>query len=560
MDNNWKLSDIPYVKPDFDAIQHKLDELTERMKSAQNYGDVKKVLEERNALNDELSVADTLIYARAFHDVTDEFYQTELQTTVPKIQMLKTEDLSRAIAESPFADDIDAEYGPHFRELLTLQIRLGETGKEKRARIGELEALYQQKKASMKFDLRGEKVSEGKIFEALTSTDRALRKEAYEASLRAYCAQKDEYEPILRELVETRDALAKENGFENYIGYANLSQLRIGYGDKELSRFVDDVRRYITPLYVRLLEEQRVRLGVDRLMPYDATLVFPDGNAKPVCGDDALENAARIMYHGLSSEAGEFFDKMARHGMLDIASSDKKIAGMGFCEIVPGEWKMPFIFANRNGTADDVMVYTHELGHALQGYLAMHTQTLGDYCCGGPDLCEIHSETMEMLSYPYAHLFFGNDSDRFIRQHHYGIVKKICAYCHRYAFERYLYTHVDATTEEWAAEYDRIGKTFGRSLNNEQWMDSILQGGALFEDMAVNTSPLYVVSYALSQICALELKAAYDNDPVDGWQRYHKLCCLGGSKSYRDTLAEAGLELPFADGAVEQAAQMLARQ
>lgn len=69
-------------------------------------------------------------------------------------------------------------------------------------------------------------------------------------------------------------------------------------------RFVDDVRRYITPLYVRLLKEQRVRLGVDRLMPYDATLVFPDGNAKPVCGDDALENAARIMYHGLSSEAG----------------------------------------------------------------------------------------------------------------------------------------------------------------------------------------------------------------------------------------------------------------
>lgn len=84
----------------------------------------------------------------------------------------------------------------------------------------------------MKFDLRGEKVSEGKIFEALTSTNRALRKEAYEASLRACCAQKDEYEPILRELVETRDALAKENGFENYIGYANLSQLQIGYGDK----------------------------------------------------------------------------------------------------------------------------------------------------------------------------------------------------------------------------------------------------------------------------------------------------------------------------------------
>lgn len=34
MDNNWKFSGILYVKPDFDAVQHKLDELTERMKSA----------------------------------------------------------------------------------------------------------------------------------------------------------------------------------------------------------------------------------------------------------------------------------------------------------------------------------------------------------------------------------------------------------------------------------------------------------------------------------------------------------------------------------------------
>ena len=70
----------------------------------------------------------------------------------------------------------------------------------------------------------------------------------------------------------------------------------------------------------------------------------------------------------------------------------------------------------------------------------------------------------------------------------------------------------------------------------------------------------YVVSYALSIVCAQQLKAAYDADPVDGWARYHALCASGGSKLYAETLADAGLELPYAPGVVERLARELAAQ
>ena len=42
--------------------------------------------------------------------------------------------------------------------------------------------------------------------------------------------------------------------------------------------------------------------------------------------------------------------------------------------------------------------------------------------------------------------------------------------------------------------------------------------------MALYMSPRYVISYALSIVCAQQLKAAYDADPADGWARYHALC------------------------------------
>lgn len=72
--------------------------------------------------------------------------------------------------------------------------------------------------------------------------------------------------------------------------------------------------------------------------------------------------------------------------------------------------------------------------------------------------------------------------------------------------------------------------------------------------------PRYVISYALSIVCAQQLKAAYDADPADGWARYHALCASGGSKTYAETLAAAGLPLPYAPGVVEKLAQDLSRQ
>ena len=71
--------------------------------------------------------------------------------------------------------------------------------------------------------------------------------------------------------------------------------------------------------------------------------------------------------------------------------------------------------------------------------------------------------------------------------------------------------------------------------------------------------PRYVVSYALSIVCALQLKADYDADPVQGWARYHALCAAGGSRPYAETLSDAGLPLPYAPGAVERAAELLRR-
>lgn len=559
MNENWKFSDIPYTSPDVEALQTRYDALTRRARAAACPEDLLDVVRQRDALQQEVALCQSIATIRAFHDVTDEFYQRELQETLPRLETLDTQSLSMAIAESPYAAAVDGTFGPQLRRLLTLDQRLHTGGKELQARISRLTAQYQQLTASARYPVQGELLSGGQLRFALASTDRERRRAAYEAQQQTALENAEALEQLLRDLVHARNQLARENGFDNFADYGDLCMQRLGYGRAELDGFCRQVQTHITPLYLRLQEEQRQRLGVEALLPYDRALVFPEGNAVPVAAEE-LPEAARRMYHALSPEAGEFFDEMVRHDLLDVTGSPNKISGMGFCDMLGAPYRMPFIFANCDGTAGDVTVYTHELGHGFQGYLSIRSQPVADYAGLSPDLAEVHSKTMELLAQPYARDFFGNHAPQFLTEHRYDFIKELCAFCSIHTFETWLYEHPDASLAQWAEEFDRIEKSFGRARNNEPWRKQVLAGCDLFTNMALYMSPRYVISYALSIVCAQQLKAAYDADPADGWARYHALCASGGSKLYAETLSDAGLPLPYAPGVVESLARDLARQ
>ena len=90
MNDNWKFSDLPYTSPDVEALQARYDALTQRAKDAQDPEDLLEVVRQRDALQQEVSLCQSIAFIRAFHDVTDEFYQRELQETLPRLETLDT--------------------------------------------------------------------------------------------------------------------------------------------------------------------------------------------------------------------------------------------------------------------------------------------------------------------------------------------------------------------------------------------------------------------------------------------------------------------------------------
>lgn len=550
---SYQFPQLAYIPTDFDAVRAQLAQLTQQAKGAPDAGALLACLTAYDALMEDVQYAYTLCYIRSSLDCTDAHYQTALEHEGVGQALLDTAPFLSAVLHSPFMPQLEQRFGSEFRPVLEQHFSTHAAGHELMAREQLLLNEYQQKKASLRISFRGEMRSENEMYPFFDDPDRQTRIDARKALAKAVLEQKDTFAPMLLELISIRDAYAKANGFENYLEYANTSYARRGYGEAEMTAFCQQVKDDLVPLLRDLQQEQRRQLGVDKLMVYDQSIRFADGNAVPA-GDAAyLVRQSTIMYDALSPELGQFFRGMVDTQSLDVVASPHKVAGMGFCtEVKKGLY--PFVFGNCNGTEEDISIFTHEIGHAYQNFLASQRIPLSLLRHMPLDACEIPSKTMELFTYPYAESFFGKDAEKFRQGHFRNALREIASYCAIHELNTWIYTHVGASFEALTAKEHEIALLYNPALDYGELSAYHAQGADLMRNMAVYMFPRYVISYALSEMCAMDLFRLMQTQPRDAWRAYETLCACGGSLSYPDILKQAGLEPAYAHGRLRKVA------
>ena len=377
-----RFSEIPYRRPDMEALTSAVREAALKVKAAKSYAEVRDAYFAVQDMERDADTMYTVCHVRNTVNTADAFYDGEMKwlreafaRTIPVFKAWQ-----EALAGSAFRGDFEAEYGAQLFRKIDAAIR---TGDEKiipeTIREGELRQAYQKETALASADFRGERCNFYGLLKHMQSTDRRERKEAFEAWAGLYERISGTLEGQYAGMVALRDAMAKKMGFGTYTEMAYLSRGRFDYTQEDAARFREQVRKTITPAVAEIRESQRKRLGVDRLRYYDEGLKFPEGNAVPDGTADELVAKALRMYREMSPETGEFFGFMTEYGMFDLETKPGKRMG-GYMTRLPA-YRAPFIFSNFNGTEADVDVLTHEAGHAFQGYLAMRSIPV-DALCG----------------------------------------------------------------------------------------------------------------------------------------------------------------------------------
>lgn len=415
-----------------------------------------------------------------------------------------------------------------------------------------LEAEYTELLAAGRVEFQGRTHNLSEIVKYREHADRSVRKGAESARWAWFAANRERLDGLFDQLVRLRTAMARKLGFADFTGLGYKRMKRIDYGQRDVERFRAEVREHLVPLGLDLRRRQAHALSLDTLKFWDEGVHDPLGNPAPQGDHDWMIERACAMFDEMDPEIGRFFRLMVDAHLMDLKNREGK-AGGGFCTSFP-DFGVPFIFANFNGTKGDVEVFTHEVGHALQGYLSRQ-QPVIDYLWPTYESCEIHSMSLEFLTWPHMDKFFGAGADRFRKIHlaqsllfiPYGV-----AVDH---FQHLVYAHPEATPAERHGMWREMERVY------LPWRDygdlpHLPDGGFWQFQRHIYLSPFYYIDYTLAQTCALQFWARGMDDYPRAIADYLALCRRGGEAPFQELARSAGLVSPFAEHSLRDVARL----
>ncbi len=554
-----KFKDLSYKRPDVKAVKAGIVALVKKLKKADSFEEAHAAYIAWEEQMKKVSTMAVIASVRNTMNMKDEFYDEEMKfynKAMPQLMPLMKK-CSKALITSPYRAKFEELYGTHMFKNMEEQEKLM-SSKIVLPSVKEnmLGTEYSKTAASCSVEFMGEKCNFYGLLRHMESTNREERQAAFREWAKLYEGIAPKLDEQYAKLIKIRCSIAKKLGFDSYIDYAYLARGRYDYTSKEAAEFREAVRIYITPLCAELYEAQRQRLGVEKLHWYDESLVFPEGNATPIGTPAELVEKARKMYNELSPETGEFFDFMVEHELYDVATRENKHLG-GYCTSI-SEYKAPFIFSNFNGTSADVDVLTHEAGHAFEYYYASRHLPLDDMVHSTSEINEIHSMTMEHLTYPYMESFFGENADKYRFAHFCDALCCVPYLVSVDEFQHRVYENPKSTSADWRRYWKEIEEKYmpWRSYDGNEFLEG---GGFWMQKQHIFLYPFYYIDYALAGMGAFSI---YRKQMMgeDAWGTYLALCGNGGKYGYFETLERAGIPNPLKAETVKDIAEFAREQ
>ncbi|MCF6465248.1 M3 family oligoendopeptidase [Clostridium sp. Cult2] len=546
-----KFKEYEYIRPDLNAIGKEFDDLLERFNNAETFKEQNDIMAKINKIRSNVETMGNLVYIRHSIDTLDEFYSKEqdfLDENMPLYQNVVSK-FYKALVNSKFRKELEKVWGKQIFTLAELQLKtFSEEIIEYLIKENKLVTQYDKLIASAKIEFKGEIRNLSQMAPFMQSKDRATRKVAYEAYIGFFEENESQFDKVYDELVRVRTTMAKELGYDNYVemGYARMS--RSDYDAKMVANYRKQVYEDLVPVVAEIKDRQRKRLGLEELKYYDEPLEYLTGNATPKGDPEWILENGRRMYKELSKETHEFFTFMVERDLLDLVSKKGKMSG-GYCTYIP-DYKSPFIFSNFNGTSGDVDVLTHEAGHAFQSYLSRDFQ-VPEYNFPTLEACEIHSMSMEFITWPWMELFFEDEVDKYKFSHLSGAVSFIPYGVTVDEFQHFVYENPEATPEERKTKWREIEKKYLPFRDYED-NDLLNRGGYWFRQGHIFGNPFYYIDYTLAQVCAFQFWIKMMENREKAWKNYINLCEAGGSKPFLELVDLAGLKNPFIDGTIKE--------
>jgi oligoendopeptidase F len=401
---------------------------------------------------------------------------------------------------------------------------------------------YQKLIGAQTVTFRGEEKTLVQMGRYLEEPDRALRQEAWELVGKRRLQDVDKCEEIFDELIQLRQQIAKNAGFNNYRDFMFRKMGRFDYTPADCVKFHDAVEREIMPAVREIQYDRKRQLKLEKLRPWDLA-VDPRNRAplKPFAEAGEMVSRSQKIFNHLDPELAAGFRQMQDLKLLDLDNRKGKAPG-GYQSTL-SEARVPFIFMNAIGLQRDVETLLHEAGHAFHAQ-ATRDEDLYAYRGAPIEFCEVASMSMELLGNEFLEEFYPITEANRARKTH---LEKITGFFPWMAtvdaFQHWVYTHAGHTRAERKAAYLQLMDRFGDDVDWSGYEE--MRAHTWHRQLHIFIHPFYYVEYGIAQLGALQVWANSKANKAKALNDYKKSLALGGSRPLPELFAAAGCKFQF---------------
>ena len=381
-----------------------------------------------------------------------------------------------------------------------------------------------------------------KMLSAYTSEIAQLEKENEELVVEYQALSQEELAegiiPLYQKLIANNNRIGRIYGYDNYYTYGYDVVYARDYTTDTVQKARDYAIKYLVPTVPAILQE--FALGFQRLDQEGQQVVaaFMEGSYQDTDKDyvnlyiDSLpEDLQAVMNHLWQYDRAIFADSTgAKEGAFTVNIGDDAICFFG-----PGY--------------DSTLTLVHEMGH--------YASTLNldlDEC--PMDLAELHSQGNEWL--------FMNELQDALDPKVYAVIRDYKMYMDMCTilvsfmvddFEERIYTtDVSGYTRE---DFDAVAEEVCQAYGGADFVNNYLTDFQSYWRLVVMESPVYYVSYAMSDVAALNLYTIASQDTEKAYEIYgHLLKDVDLDLGFQENLKKVGLSGPFDSQVYEAIAKM----
>jgi oligoendopeptidase F len=481
------------------------------------------------------------------------FFVTQIQ---PKIQPY-ADKINRKFIACPFTAELDQNM--YFTYLRGVRKSIDLFREVNIPLLAELSVMGQQFgtiSAKMTIEVDGKEYTLQQAAKFLENHDRQLREAVYRKINERRLQDSDGLNNLYSQLVEKRQTVATNAGFDNYRDYKFAELGRFDYSKEDCFQFHDAVKQHILPLADKIYAARKKKLGLDVLRPWDLEAEPPGTSPlRPFKTSGELLEKSIACFEKIRTFFADCLRKMDQLHRFDLDSRKGKAPGGYNCPLA--ESGAPFIFMNAAGQMSDVITMVHEGGHAVHSFLA-HRLELSSFKEYPMEIAEVASMAMELFSMDYWDVFFDSAEElKRAKEHQLERVITIFPWIATIdKFQHWVYENPSHTVPERVVAWTAILEEFSSKEIDFSGLENF-RAGSWQRQLHLFEVPFYYIEYGIAQLGAIGLWKQYKENKEAALDNYMKALSLGGMATLPELYAAADLKFNFSSDNIRALSQFV---